>query len=251
MERRSLKRTKTIRSGADRRRFKKQTTARGLRSNKLSLLRSVTMPTTWTSDFAKVAGPFPTSAVTTINFTQRFTVNPPTGANSASVVYRLNDVYAPDGTATTQPRGWDELIQLYKKATVLGCGYKVSYSGGGPGTADQVIVGTRVTQTAAASTNFRDMIELPRTKYRLLADADAGPNIGVLSGYQDMKAFFGNDVKSETEFECEELASPANLCHLHITAAGVDGSGDASAVRGIVELRYYVQFKELRKLNAS
>lgn len=250
--RRSLKRTTTIRNSRDRRRFESRTTSRGLRTNKVSMLRQVARPSRWLN-LNTPQGPFPSSTMVTMKYGESVAIDPAAG-QVAGAVFNINSAYEPR-SGGHQPRGFDQIAGLYQHFTVVGCAYKVTFVSGGAGVADNLLVGTRVTTQSTISTGsvgsgIPFMIESPRTKYTVVPDTD-GTGGQVLTGYQAMNEFFGKNVKDEDDTSHSSSANPADLCYLHVTGTTAGGTADASPFTAIVELRYYVECSELKALGTS
>lgn len=163
-----------------------------------------------------------------------------------------NGLYDPYiGTGGHQPRGFDELMSLYKKYTVIGSKIKVTFGSVGSGaTNDSVLYGIAVRPTSdTVETQYNDYLEQGNCIYQI---SDINVKNTPVSMTWSPKRFNGiTKVMSDEGYRGTDALNPANGANYHIFIGAADQATDPNAYTAICLINYVVVFSEPKDITQS
>ena len=217
---------------------------------------------------------FPTSMVSTLRYTTRAEFTP-TGTTTQALSFRANDLFDPEAAVGGhQPRGFDEMMELYKTFTVTSSKIVVNwmYEGyDGPSTkaaAGNYIQGKadiddcpalspaicgifRSAEGYGSSLDIEKQMEKDRTSWTVLTPQGESK---VSSAKSQLSDFFGKqDLVAADGYSGSDSASPTNQAYYHCFAArgSNDFSADTVKIVAFVTIEYRATFSEPKPLDAS
>lgn len=222
---------------------------------------------------------FATSMVSTLRYTDRFEFNP-TNTNTAVASFRANGLWDPDERVGYghQPRGFDEMMSIYKTFTVTSSKIFINwmYEGyDGPSQTDSTgkLIKTFDESTDAPSVSpiicgimrsatgygqgipVQQQMEKDRTTWKVLTPQSGAEVTSAKSGLSD---FFGKQDLVAAEgysgyAEGATGADPDNQAHYHVFAARAsdDYPADTSKVVAYITIEYRATFTEPKPLAQS
>lgn len=217
---------------------------------------------------------FPTSMVSTLRYTtrQEFT---PTSTTTQALTFRANDLFDPEAAVGGhQPRGFDEMMELYKTFTVTSSKIFVNwmYEGyDGPSTTDSTnkyiqgrasisdcpaaapcICGImRSAEGYGSSIQIAEQMEKDRTSWTVITPQSEAK---VSSSKSQLSDFFGKqDLVAADGYSGTDSASPDNQAYYHVFAArgSDDYPSDQVKLVAFITLEYRATFSEPKPLAAS
>ncbi len=113
-------------------------------------------------------------------YVERVTLN--AVANSYDkIVFSLDNPYDPyTSVGGHQPRGYDQLGALYKKVAVINCSWRLRYSYGSTDTG--ILMTTRLCDTLDESIDFKDLMEEPRNRTKVLGASENSKSMRTVRG---------------------------------------------------------------------
>jgi hypothetical protein len=217
---------------------------------------------------------FPTSMVSTLRYTTRIDLTP-TGTNTQALSFRANGMFDPEAAVGGhQPRGFDEMMELYKTFTVTSSKIMVNwmYEGyDGPSTkaaAGNYIQGKadisdcpalspaicgvmRSAEPYGSGISIENQMEKDRTSWTVLTPQGEAK---VSSANSQLSDFFGKqDLVAADGYSGTDSKDPENQAYYHVFAArgSNDFSADLVKVVGFVTIEYRATFSEPKPLEAS
>lgn len=217
---------------------------------------------------------FPTSMVSTLRYTTRVELAP-TGITTAALTFRANGMFDPEAAVGGhQPRGFDEMMELYNNFTVTSSKIMVNwmYEGyDGPSTKATLgnyvqgkadiddcpalspcIVGVmRSAEPYGSGIDVQSQMEKDRTQWKVLTPQTGAEVSSASSGLSD---FFGKqDLVAADGYSGTDTADPTNQAFYHIFAARGSNDYPADTVKlvAFVTLEYRATFTEPKPLNQS
>lgn len=218
---------------------------------------------------------FPTSMVSTLRYVERVEFTP-TSTTTAVWSFRANGMFDPyESTGGHQPRGFDEMMDIYQTFTVTSSTCSVNWmlegydgpsqTGGTPAalvkTFDEstdapavppVICGImRSSEGYGSGIPVQEQMEKDRTNWKVLTPQTGGEITSAKSGLSD---FFGKqDLVAADGYSGTAAADPENQAHYHIFAARGSDDYPAGTVKVVayVTIEYRATFTEPKPLQAS
>jgi len=217
---------------------------------------------------------FPTSMVSTLRYTtrQEFT---PTSTTTQALSFRANGLFDPEAAVGGhQPRGFDEMMELYKRFTVTSSKIMVNwmYEGyDGPSTTDAtnkyvqgkatisdcpaaspVICGVmRSAEGYGSSIQIADQMEKDRTNWTVITPQSEAK---VSAAKSQLSDFFGKqDLVAADGYSGTDSADPTNQAYYHVFAArgSDDYPSDQVKLVAFVTIEYRATFSEPKPLDSS
>lgn len=194
--------------------------------------------------------PLLTSQIATLRYSTVFNLNPVTGGIVVGHVFSANGLFDPDITgAGHQPRGFDQLMQLFDHYTVLGSKITCDFMWGSDTSAKEpIMIGINVNDDVGIeNTNNYDYLEDGYTQYSMLGLTRTEP-IRISNQVNPLR-FLG---KTAADAECKGAAAsnPTEQVLFHVFAAPMSSS-DIEPVFVNVVLEYNVKLTEPRLAPAS
>lgn len=220
---------------------------------------------------------FPQSMATTLRYCEAVTFNL-NNANVSTFTFRANDLYDPSFTGTGhQPRGFDELMNVYNKFTVKASRISVhwTYSGYlGPVTLDATkaqsqsiqthdtsiqacppLVGLiqKSTETSMGTGTPYQQMEKERVSWVHITPSEGGKTVRASLATSD---FFGKDFLVGADgYTGTDAAGPTNQLYYHIACGQntneVIGAPGEMQARALVRIEYDAVFTEPKPLSSS
>lgn len=160
--------------------------------------------------------------------------------------FNMNSIYDPYYTGTGhQPRGYDQLSQLYEKYTVLNARAKVTFMNNG---ASDLYVGLGVRDSNSSSSVLNDELEYHGSKGGILQRKTDGTNpagqntVRSFSVSTNMKSFTGEDDVYADNNSALMGANPTNQVILDVFATSIQAVAGSFTV--LVEITYDVMLRE-------
>jgi len=217
---------------------------------------------------------FPTSMTSTLRYSTRVELSP-SGIGTQALSFRANGMFDPEAAVGGhQPRGFDELMELYNTFTVTSSKIMVNwmYEGyDGPSTKatignyiqgksdiddcpalSPVICGVmRSADQYGSSIDIQSQMEKDRTSWTVMT-----PQTGakVSSANSKLSDFFGKqDLVAADGYSGSSTADPTNQAFYHIFAARGSDDYPADTVKlvAFVTIEYRATFSEPKPLEAS
>lgn len=217
---------------------------------------------------------FPTSMVSTLRYTtrQEFT---PTGTTTQALTFLANGLYDPEAAVGGhQPRGFDEMMELYKTFTVTSSKIMVNwmYEGyDGPSTTDSTnkyvqgrasisdcpaaspcICGImRSAEAYGSSIQIADQMEKDRTSWTVITPQSEAK---VSSAKSQLSDFFGKqDLVAADGYSGTDAADPDNKAYYHVFAArgSDDYPSDQVKLVAYITIEFRATFSEPKPLDSS
>lgn len=191
--------------------------------------------------------PMPTIHTTKLKYTEMLSLTSSAVVGNASVyVYSANGLYDPNITGVGhQPRGFDEMINLYYHYRVLGA--KITFRGtNGDGDFGQIF-GISLQGSYITNTNMTDYTEDTNSVSRIVGNNDGSSTITIT--YKCAPHKFLGLKYDEDSLRGDSTTNPTEQAYFHIFTNSVGGV--ASAVKGEVSIEYLCQFFEPISLTQS
>lgn len=188
-------------------------------------------------------GPVKGMTYATLTYNDSISLSP-SGTSPASHYFRASSIYDPDFTSTGhQPAGYNELAALYNRYTVVRSGIRVDFISESPAAGGQLIVGVRMDSDTTIPTDPRQFMEARGTKYQLIADADAGPNVRKITCNYNAKRDFGLNptlgASTAGNISSNFGDNPSHNKYYHVFAYVPAGFGGGT-IRAVVTVYYTV-----------
>lgn len=172
-------------------------------------------------------------------------LTPGAAGTTAPYVFIVNGLYDPNITgAGHQPTGFDQLIALYERYTVLKCRYRIAIRN--TSTTLPALHGISTTDQVASVTDARAYVESGATQWKLAGVQGSGSEISYFSGEIDVakaQALLWKDMIAEDSYSGSVSANPADGYYLHIWVQS-EGAVTNIPVQAVsVELEFTAFFK--------
>ena len=190
-----------------------------------------------------VVGPLPNKCKSTLYFSQAYAIQTGVAGIAGSQVYAANGVYDPYITGGGhQPRGWDQLIQMYNSATVIAS--KITLHCGTQEGAADITYSISLRDTSTAITDPKDVFEYGNAQHLTLSRTGSGDSIGVLTSACNPNQFLGiKNPMDAIEVRNSDASNPSKLCYWHVNLTTL-GNSDTSDNYYRLILEYQVIFSE-------
>lgn len=181
-------------------------------------------------------GPLAVTSPAKFIYSSAFTLNP-SGSSVASIVLRANSPFDPEAAAGGgQPRGFDELMELYDHFVVKHAKVTLWCNNTGNQTSQMTIV---VRDSLTAITSQEDIYESNDCAMILLAPAGTGGSTNMLSMTVDIGKFLGRkSVMSDPELKGSASANPVEQAFFHLHSAPINVTDD----QGTIQCRFRIEY---------
>ena len=174
-------------------------------------------------------------------------------ADYANNVYNTNSFFKPIFSSSNQPRGYDQLTQLYRGYHVYAMAYDITLF-----TKDTTKEGFKVGVTASYDnkttwTNAREMEEytnFPVTWTTLSTDQTVSRLKGIIQCC-DAQQVTKSDYANDDDFKAGVGASPNIIPRLHVIGYTLDGSTSTQGVEINIQLMQFGRFENPLALSSS
>lgn len=172
------------------------------------------------------------------------------GAVPASYVYSLNGLYDPNITGTgAQPRGFDQLMQLYDHYCVIAVRVRIDWSNNLTGNPTHVIAAIRDGSTTSSS--LVDYVETGNTKFTTLGTEGGGNNVKSMYINVNPNKFLGRSKPlSDPNLKGTTSNNPNEQAYLIIAAVNTDEFTNTN-INALVTLEYTAVLFEPKVLTQS
>lgn len=172
------------------------------------------------------------------------------GAVPASYVYSLNGLYDPNITgAGAQPRGFDELMQLYDHYCVIAVRIRIDWSNNLTGNPTHVIAAIRDGSTT--SSTLTDYVETGNTKYMTLGTEGGGNNVKSMYINLNPNKFLGRSKPlADPNLKGTVSANPNEQAYLILAAVNTDEFTNTNT-QALITIEYTAILFEPKVLSAS
>lgn len=173
------------------------------------------------------------------------------GAGTAAThVFSANGCYDPDITGIGhQPRGFDELMNLYDHYVVTGAKMSVTFQNADPGVA--AICGIKINDAATTLTTANDYIETGNCNFKHASISGSG-GLCTVTKALNIGHFLGDrDVLTDSQCKGSPAMNPVEQCYFHVWCASIDGASDLAQVKAHVSIEYACTLNEPTKTAQS
>lgn len=172
-----------------------------------------------------------------------------TAINLNAHQFRLNSVFDPDYTgAGHQPKGFDQLAELYNRYIVTGC--KVEIDASCLDTTANILA-IEANDDSSLFTRVDELVESARVSYKVLSPA-TGQDRARLKRYYSMKRLSGKkSVIANNDLDASVTTNPSDIYYLNVYVGQIDGSFAAVHTDFIIKLTYYVTFLDRVNIGQS
>lgn len=140
-------------------------------------------------------------------------IDPSSYQTPTAYVFSLTSLYDPDVTGTGhQPIGFDQLMPLYSRYTVVGAKATVTWNNSS-GTQSMCCV-AKIQGSTAASGSASQLIENGGCDYVTCSTSDSGRSSRTTVTKFSSNQFFGRDVRDDRDFQGTETTSPVDNAYL-------------------------------------
>lgn len=178
-------------------------------------------------------------------FDKAIELTPPGDLSIASYVFSANGLYLPDLASNHQPRGFDQMMDLYDQYTVLKSYITVSFSGRGTIDEDTTIIGLSLEQGSTALTSSADYIE-SGAKWTLMPPPGLGGGIRTLKSKANTNRFLGiSKPLANSDVKGTQTSNPTEQCYWHVFLHDQSTTGaSAGQITLSVKLTYIAMLHE-------
>lgn len=182
----------------------------------------------------------------TLRYCDRFQMDAGTGGVPAIRIFHANGIYDPDNNlGGHQPRGFDQMMQLYDHGVVRYAKIKVYVDNNAENSG--MYIGAALLDNQSPATDFRDYMEYGLKKGVLVSDTTGAPSAKSFTFGADPNKFLGRaSPLSDPQLKNWDSKNAEELASWHIFAYPLN-TGDAQPVNIMIELEYEVDFIEPRR----
>lgn len=160
----------------------------------------------------------------------------PTPTTNDIYIYRANDLFDPNYSATGhQPRGYDQWMNMYKKSVVLGSKIKCSFTSSDVTNSDVHCI-VKVDTEPTSTSDILDDLELRSVKHKIRTGNATYPTV-VTHYYSHKKWFPKAKPMTDINQHGTRTSSVTDPVFFIIAVGSQDGT-DANALKLTVELEY-------------
>lgn len=165
------------------------------------------------------------------------------GIGTDTYVLRANSAFDPDYSfGGHQPRGWDQISQLYGKYVVLGSKLTVTFNNN---LTTPAIVGVAEMATPTATTHNEYVEGVNRVTYKQLSGNNGSSNQVTIVEKHSPKRFFGiSNVKDDDNLRAVTTANPINNAYWHMFYYDMGMATVNNAVFYTYQMEYIILFSE-------
>lgn len=216
--------------------------------------RSTFRPRASRQAFFSARSLMPTKLKRTFNYSEKISINAPTGGVSGAYLFSCNSLYDPNRSAPGhQPMGFDEFVGvLYDHYVVIGAKINVvcmSQSNDLP--AANAIVAIHVRDDTGTTGDLTRVIEQGKVTYGMLGPADGKAGTLSLTHKVNPAKFLGRSRPlSDPQLKGDASSNPNEECYFEINVASIDGD-DPPAIDMLVTIQYTAILIERKNLIQS
>jgi len=165
---------------------------------------------------------FPTRYVTA-----DLVIDPQTASN-ADHRFRLNSLFDVDFSGGGhQPLGYDQLMTMYTKVTVIGARARITMTNTDPHLAQNLVVFPTSTGTTISSdAQLQTMIERGRARWCQLAPAGSGGCTKTLTFNWSAREWYGKSPFDEDDFSHTTATNPVEVAYLHVVGQALNAGAE-------------------------
>lgn len=196
-------------------------------------------------------GPLPNSFKAKLVYQQTVQIDPPAGT-CASNLFACNGLYDPDISGTGhQPRGFDEMMLLYEKYTVIGSRIKVIFAPVSTGASnDSITYGVHVRDdSSVAESDYNNYVEQGNGQFQV-SDINIR-NSPVYATWSAKKFHSLKDPLNAGSFAGTNIANPDKGARYHVWACATDQATNVAAHSAFVVMEFIVVFHEPKDMIQS
>lgn len=198
----------------------------------------------------------PASKLVRLKYTEFISLNPPSGSGLVRHIFRANSCYDPNQTGTGhQPLGFDQWAIFYDHYTVVGSQCKAQFmSQGSSGSIDSCVVGIHLADSSAPLPTTETLLEQPKSKHRMLTNANATQGVTVTKNFSAKKFFGLQSIKDNRGLVGASInANPTEDAYYSVYAAAYDSNLilNPNEIKVVVTVDYLVYFTERKTLTGS
>lgn len=193
--------------------------------------------------------PMPTKFTTKMRYVEQYSINPGASGLCASYVFSANGLYDPNITSTGhQPRGFDQLIQIYDHYVVTGS--KITIRTCAPSTeTSNYIIGVALRDGPTTDTDPNDYLEGSYNKWRIVPSGSNG--VTKIVQKASVGKFLGrNNVLSDSQLKGSASGNPTEQCYFHVWASSLELT-DPGAIYFVAEVEFILTFIEPKDVAQS
>lgn len=191
--------------------------------------------------------PYPAQYKVKLRYATQVSINPSAGTGTAAL-FSANGIYDCEvAVGGHQPRGHDEMFNAYDHVRVLGSKITCLFANN---TNDPNLVGVYLTDTTTTVTNHIDLMERPRTIFRVMGDGTSGPNTMKLSKSFSARGFFGKAARTDDVYRGDVNNNPTEQAYFGVYVGPTDSAADVGQVVQVI-IDYICIFTEPKQLSQS
>lgn len=177
-------------------------------------------------------------------------LNPGVGGLISAIVWRANSLYDFDLTGTgTQPTGFDELMTMYARYTVIGVKLQATFIN--MDASNCARVGCSLVEDNNVISDNRQYIENGSTKFQDLGPLGSSKDRCVITQQVSMKKFFGvAAIIGQSTYGGGVATNPSQICFWHTWACNDQGT-DSGQVNITVKAQFISIYSDPKSLSIS
>lgn len=177
-------------------------------------------------------------------------VNPGVGGLASAQVWRANSLYDFDLTGVgSQPTGFDELMTMYDRYTVIGVKLQVTFMN--MSASNCCRVGCSLLESPTALTDPRQYIENGSTKFMDLSPLGSSKDRCTLTQSVSIKKFFNSkSMTSDDQLSGSSASNPSKVCYWHTWGANDQGT-DSEQIYMSVKAQFISLYSDPKSLAIS
>ncbi len=193
-------------------------------------------------------GPLKNQQTVKLKYAQNIVLNPQVAGIPAVAMFRANSMYEPSvasGGTSHQPRGFDQLMNLYKHFVVTGA--KVTLTCHNNDALSATIVSCLITNQSTPIDGQFDILENQRSKHVLCGPRDSGSSTKTLVYKANPTKYLGyTSPMNEVDLQGNIAGNPDDQCYFQINAFPI-GNSDNAEIDIYVEIEFSAILLEQRE----
>lgn len=200
---------------------------------------------------SNVLGPLRTKQRAKHIYHEEFSLDPGAVGSPASYVFSCNGLYDPNITGVGhQPRGFDQLTQLYDHYVVIGAKMTVHAINTDTGNGNMIIAMIRDGTTVLSSPN--DILEARFIKSKVMSPEGSGKNQAQMTIKVNPNKFLGKSKPlSSSELKGSSSSNPSEQCFFHLYGIPQPSQIDTAAIWVRVRIEYETVWIEPKQPSES
>lgn len=195
-------------------------------------------------------GPLSNKIKAKLIYHETMDLNPGVGGVPTSHVFSANGVYDPNITGVGhQPRGFDQMINLYDHCTVIASKINITCSNDDTIIPQMLALSLRDSSTSPAT--YDDIMEYRYIKTKVLGNSTAN-STGTMSMACNPNKYLGkSNPLNNSDVRNDAGNNPVEQAYFHLTGFPINGFSDTAAIRCQVRIEYTCVFTEPKQPTAS